>query len=287
MITAPGVYELSMEEYQADPCLEPSLSRGVIKNLLYRSPAHAKHEHPRLNPIYKDEQNSKFDVGTVAHALLLQGEDGVEVIDADDWRTKAAKEQRDKAREDGKTPLLLHQYESVGEMVKSAEVQIASCKDLGAILLCVDGKPEQSYIWSEDVWIRTRPDWISNDFKIVLDYKTTEASANPEDYARIIISNGLDIQAALYSRGVKAIHGVDPKFIFVVQEVAEPYLCSFISLSPQFLNMANQKCDYGIFLFKKCLSEDEWPAYPNRVCYLEPPAWALNSWEVRAAEVGI
>ena len=40
---------------------------------------------------------------------MLEGrdfEDVVEIVYADDWRTKAAKEQRDQAREQGKVALL-------------------------------------------------------------------------------------------------------------------------------------------------------------------------------------
>lgn len=289
MINESGVYKLSQEEYHADPCEIPSLSRGVIKDLLFKSPAHAKFNHPKLNSDFKaDDGGGKFDVGTASHALLLESADSIAIIEADDWRTKAAKEEREVARKAGQTPLLRHQFDEASKRVEVAKLQISNCLELGIFDLKDSGTAELSYIWKEDkAWLRARPDWVSNDKKLIIDYKTTEASANPEDFVRIAISTGLDIQAFLYSRGVRTIEGTDPKFIIVVQEAYEPFLCSFISFSPQFMDMGKQKVDYGIFQWNKCMGSGEWPGYPSRICWIEPPAWALSAWESIGEKIGI
>ncbi len=288
MIDKPGCYKFSLDEYHRDPCIRPSLSRSVISDLIYKTPCHTHLNHPRLNPNYKeDDGNGKFDIGTAAHALLLEGVDNMAVIEADDWRTKVAKEARDLARKEGKTPLLKKQYAQVKVMVDEAIRQIYGCKELGIDNLSLDGDAELSYLWfEEDTWFKVRPDWISKDRKIILDYKTTDGSANPSDLARHIVSLGYDIQNALYVRGVKAVEGTEPKMIFVFQETEEPYLCSFVGLPPGFLEMAKSKIDYGIFLWRECMTTNKWPAYPNRVCWVEPPAWVLASWELKAQEIG-
>ena len=286
-IHVPGSYFISPERYHADPCPVPSLSRSAIKSLLFQSPAHVKEGHPRLNINYQSENNGKFDMGTACHALLLEGIDNIAVIEAEDWRGKAAKEARDEAYLKGKTPLLLHQYESALIMVQSAEKQIAACPELKIKNLRVDGDSELTYIWQEEeTYLRVRPDWISKDRKLILDYKTTAASANPEEWGKTGLGSGCDIQEALYKRGVKAIEGKEPKFIFVVQEIYAPYLCSFIGLPPQFSEMGTQKVEYGKYLWQKCISSREWPGYPNRVAWIEPPAWALASWDQRAQNIG-
>ncbi len=288
MIDKPGIYKIPSEEYHADPCPVPSLSRSIIGDLIYKTPCHARLNHPRLNPNYKeDDGNGKFDVGIASHALLLEGVANITVIEAEDWRTKVAKEARELARKDGKTPLLKRQYEQVKIMVDEAICQIYECKELHINSLPLDGDAELSYFWQEeDVWLKVRPDWISKDRKIMLDYKTTDGSANPSDLARHIVSLGYDIQAALYIRGVKAVEEIESKFIFVFQETEEPYLCSFVGLPPEFIEMAKSKVDYGVFLWKECLSKNKWPAYPNRVAWVQTPAWALASWELRAQEIG-
>lgn len=289
MIEVPGVYKLTSEEYHKDPTVEPLLSRSVIKDLLFRSPAHAWFNHPRLNPHFKsDDGAGKFDVGLVSHDLLLEGLDRCCIIDAEDWRTKVAKEAREITRLEGKIPLLKYQYEEALVMVKAAEEQIYACKELKVTNLKTDGDSELSYIWEEEgLWLKVRPDWISKDRTLIVDYKSTGASANPSDLARHIISMGYDIQNALYVRGVKAIEKTNPAFIFIFQETDEPYLCSFVGLPPDFLAMANQKVDYGIFLWGNCLSKNEWPGYPNKVAWINTPPWALASWEYKAQEISI
>jgi len=288
VIETPGVYKISSEEYQKDPVIEPSLSRSIIKNLIYDTPAHAWLNHPRLNPDYQDKENEKFDLGTAAHSLLLEGDDNLIIIEADDWRTKAAKELRDQARENGKTPLLTSQYEETLIMVNVAELQIIKCSELGITNLQTDGDIELSYIWQEnETWLRVRPDWISKDRKLIIDYKTTGASANPQDIARHIVAMGYDIQAAFYCRGVKAIEGIEPKFVFFFQETYEPYFCSFIGLPPQFIEMGKQKVEYGIWLWGECISSGKWTGYPQKVCWIDSPAWALAAWDNRAMELGI
>jgi len=53
----------------------PSLSRSVAHILLTQTPYHAWLAHPRLNPDYMPDEDSKFDIGTATHAMLLEGVD--------------------------------------------------------------------------------------------------------------------------------------------------------------------------------------------------------------------
>ena len=288
MINVPGVYNISSEEYHADPCEVPSLSRSVIKDLIYRSPRYAWFNHPRLNISPKPEERvEKFDIGQATHALLLEGSDCATLIDGDDWRKKEAREARDKARQDGKIPLLLDQYEKVTKMVRVAEKTIFDCNELQIGSLKLQGDPELSYVWcEEETWLKVRPDWISHDRQLIFDYKTTMISVNPNDLARHIITMGYTIQAALYIRGVMAVEGTEPKFLFLFQEVSEPYLCSLVALSPELMEMGKQQVEYGIFLWQECMRLNQWPGYPSRVCYIDAPPWALTAWESRASETG-
>jgi len=288
-IETPGHYEIPMEVYHSDPAPEPSLSRSTIKDLITRSAAHAWYNSPRLNPDYQpDEGAGKFDVGTASHSILLQGIDNVAVIEADDWRTKAAKEARDEARKNGKTPLLAYQHEKVKKCVQRAEAQLCGCPELGIKNLKEDGDSELSLFWKEEsTWCRCRPDFISADRKLLLDIKFTELSVNPISLDRHIINMGYSIQAAFYVRGAKAIFGIEPKFILIFCEIQEPYICSFVGLTPGFMDFGKQQTEFGKFLWEKCLRNNDWPAYENRVHYLEPPAWAITAWEEKSGELGL
>jgi hypothetical protein len=283
-----GVFKMDLKTYHADPAPEPSLGRSTIKDLLFKSPAHAKFNHPRLNPFFKEEEKERFDLGSAAHALLLEGEEGIAILDFDDWRTKDSKAAREEARKDGLIPLLRKQYLESKAMVVVAEKSLMECPELGISNLREMGDSELSYVWQDGgIWFKVRPDWITKDRKLIVDYKTTDMSANPDDFSRNVISNGLDIQADLYSRGVEAIDGTRPKFVFLVQETYEPFLCSFIALPPQFMEMAKQKVDYGIFLWKKCMDSGEWPGYPNQVAWIDLPGWALAAWDYKAQNIGV
>ncbi|MBZ4284016.1 hypothetical protein LAJ55_14510, partial [Streptococcus pneumoniae] len=80
--------------------------------------------HPRLNPEYKADDHKDYDVGSAAHALLLEGLRPFEIISAKDFRTDAAKAARDAAYAAGKIPLLEKQLAPIEEMIIAARRQI-------------------------------------------------------------------------------------------------------------------------------------------------------------------
>jgi hypothetical protein len=69
----------------------PAVAVGVDREPDLREVAGARaRAHPKLNPQLERREDEKFDIGTAAHAIILEGFAAVEVIDAPDWRTKAA-----------------------------------------------------------------------------------------------------------------------------------------------------------------------------------------------------
>ena len=140
----PGIYTMTAEDYHADKIASrPSLSASMAHLLCTSSPAHAWVAHPKLNPAFERHEEEKFDVGTVAHALLLQGEDVAVVVDAPDWRTNAAKEERDAARAAGQIPLLAKHWDAVRAMVAATRQQLDKIDTTPALF--TDGKPEVTY----------------------------------------------------------------------------------------------------------------------------------------------
>lgn len=280
----PGVYRMDSASYHKDPCLAPSLSSGTARTLLAQSPMHAWTAHPRLNPNYEAEEKESFDLGAAAHALLLEGEDRMVVLPYDDYRKKEAKEARDYARFEGKHPILEAKYPAVRAMREVALQKIAACTDLSGLTLA-DGKAEETIIWEEDgAWCRARPDWMSTERDVILDYKTTAASAEPDAWTRTMVGLGGDIQGAFYLRGNAATGGMpsdDAKFIFIVQEIEPPYACSLIGLSPPFVALGTGRVREAIDTWRQCMKTNRWPAYPNRICWVEPPAWHMAKFMER------
>lgn len=276
----PGIYELGSEMYHADPCETPSLSASVANILLQRSPAHARAAHPKLNPAFARTEEQKFDIGTVAHALLLQGIEIAEVLAFPDYKTNAAKEARDLARSHRRVPLLSKHAHDVTEMVVAVKEQLAALEL--APPLFTDGQPEQTLVWEEaGVPCRARLDWLRDDHTAIDDLKTTSRSANPETWCRSTLWGiGADVQAAFYLRGITAVTGtfVPPAFRWAVAETSPPYAVSVVSLSPAALELANAKVDWALATWKRCLETDCWPGYPTEVAYAEPLPWMEAAW---------
>lgn len=273
-----GIHTIDAATYLADPCPEPSLSATIAKRLCLDSPLHAWYEHPRLSPSPIEEDRDGFDIGTAAHALLLEQRQSVVIVDRPDWRTKEAREARITARAAGQIPLLKRQWADVQAMTACARTQLAAHTDGGDAMFTV-GQPEQTLIWREaDVWCRARLDWLRPGH--IDDYKTTSASANPETWTRTLFGAGHDIQAAWYLRGLKALTGFDATFRFAVQECTPPYALSVIGLGPDALTLAEKKILFALEIWRASLASNEWQGYPRRTCWASLPmaheAWWLE-----------
>lgn len=263
---------MSAEAYHADPAPQPSLSSSIAKILLEQSPRHAWLAHPRLNPNYVAEEDSRFDLGTAAHAMLLERDASRIVwVPADDWRTKTAKEMRDASRAEGKLPLLVKYQPALEAMVKEARSAVAA-SELGDIL--DTGAAEQTVVWEENgIYCRARLDLISADRGIIVDYKTTE-DARPETFIRQIGRMGYDVQAELYVRGLASV-SASSVFVFLAQEINAPYACSLVALSNAYREVGQAKVERAINLWRYCVTRNEWPGYSSAIHYAEPSAWQL------------
>jgi hypothetical protein len=256
----------------------PSLSASLAHVLVTRSPLHAWVQHPRLNPDFVATDEAKFDVGTVCHSLLLDNSRQVAIIDADDWRSKAAQAARDEARAAGKTPLLRQQWNSVETLVRAIGDQLGSHHAEPPLL--EDGKPERTLVWEEDgVACRARLDWLRDDLAAVDDLKTTGRSARQDEFSRNLYSLGYDLKAAWYLRGVEAVTGERPAFRWIVAETSPPYAVSVVTATPEVLEVGAAKCEYALALWRECMATDDWPAYVPFVSpAAPPPPWERSRW---------
>ncbi len=273
------VDEKSAQRGSADADGTPALSASIAHLIVNKSALHAWTAHPRLNPRYQPTESAEFDYGRAAHKVLLEGEDAsIMVIEADDWRKKEAKALRDQARADRKIPILARQMNRVRAMVKVARDYLFASELSG---LMDDGEPEHSIKWEETTALcRARLDWISGDRKIVMDYKTT-TSAKPESFIGQAIGYGYAMQEAFYRRGVKAVYGQEPRFVFLLQEKELPYACSLVAFDPAMQEMGDRQAEYAISLWRHAMQTGKWHGYTSRVAYIEPPVW----YAARAEEI--
>lgn len=279
-ITQPGIYTLAADVYHSDPAPEPSLSGSVAVPLVHRSPRHAWWAHPRLNAEAESKSSDRMDLGTVAHALLLGAGGEVEVIEADNYTTKAAREARDTARAAGKTPVLTGAYEQAEAMAERAREFMGH-----AVLGWQDGKPEQSMFWREgEAWCRGMMDWLMNDRLMVIDYKTTGTSARPDDVERHLFDMNYHLKAAFYERGLNVLHPEGTgrrKFVFLFQETDAPYECSLVTLSEGAMMIGRKQATYAIRRWQQCMRSGVWPGYGLSWHTASPPPWIEQRWLAR------
>ena len=277
----PGVYDIAEADYHADPCPEPSLSSSIGHKLISRSPRHAWTAHPRLNPDHEPAHKKAFDFGHAAHKLVLGKGADIEVIEAKNYQTNAAKALRDDCYKAGLIPILAHDYERAQAMAAACERQLEA---FGSSLGDPD-KAERTLVWQEgDVWCRARVDYFEHDehCAIITDYKTSSGSAHPDAVAQRLYETGGDFQANFYTRGAMALSfgGYDhAEFRFIVQENDPPYALTVIALDGQAWEMASARVDEALRLWTHCLEHDDWPGYPDRVCYIEAPVGHRIRWD--------
>lgn len=273
MILGPGLhFDIPHSVYHADPCEFPSLSSHQAGVGLTKSWLHVQANNPRLGGRERSESSDAMDSGSLLHMLVLGSGPEIVTIEADDWRTKAAKEKRDEAKASGKLPILAHKIEPAREaaarMRASFPVRLAGCQT------------EATGIWqSGETWCRMRADaWCEPELTIV-DLKTTE-DANSAASGNYVVRFGIDLQAAAYLDGVQSIfpqHAGRVKFLLHFCEPVAPFAFVTAELSGELLALGKSKWDRAKTRWASCLATGIWPGpcmiSPRRI---EAPAWAMS-----------
>lgn len=286
-ITEPGVYNISSAEYHSDPVVEPSLSASLAWELLNRSPLHCFTKSPRLNPDYVHEEKAIFDLGSAAHNMVLRQDywrEEIRVVDAPDWRTKAARADRDAAHDAGQYPLLRDQYDAIQAMVTVLEQHPHASKAFR------DGKPEQTLLCRDasGVWMRCRPDYTPPTHPTTMawpDYKTTTDARVGRWDARFIRDYGGALRAAHYEHCILAVTGIRPRLYYVVQEVMPPFAIRVVVVegNSEFMRIGRAMLKRAIRTWAECLKTNTWPSY-ELITEIAMPAWAETSLAIDYAD---
>lgn len=303
-VTVPGLYQLSEEEYHADPCPLPSLSRSIGQMMIYQSPRHAWTAHPRLNPNIKvDESRNerRTDIGSGAHAKLLKQPIGIVHIDADDYKKKDSQAKRKEAYANGMIPLLKPDFQIVQDMIARAEDELAH-NELAVIRALVDDSlsvgvayNEVTVCWLDKLgghWCRARIDRLVIEERrlTIIDYKTTEMSAAPDDVAKAIFNNAYDLQDGFYRRGIRHLlpqidrHELTLDFLFMVQEQNPPHEITVARIDAAGRMIGEKKASAAVALWDRHIKSGEWPGYPTEIKSADMPAWTETRWIAREIE---
>ncbi|MFE7799058.1 PD-(D/E)XK nuclease-like domain-containing protein [Nocardia sp. NPDC057440] len=221
------------------------------------------------------EEKDYFDVGHAAHSLVLGVGAPIHEVRHDDWRSKAAKEERAECYDDGLTPLLTVDYQAVRAMAAAVRSH-----PLAAALLA-HGVAEQSGYHRDpgtDVMLRFRPDWITetrDGRRLIVDYKTSR-SADPRLFVASAAKFGYHQQHPWYTEGLQAVLELEyePDLLFIVQDKNPPYLVSVVGLEGHDIERGRDLNRRAIDIYAECVATGEWPGHPNEIHYLSLPKWS-------------
>lgn len=286
VVTQPGVYALTPEQYHLDPVRGGSLSVSGARKLLPPSvPALFKYdrEHRSSRPL-----NPVFNLGHGAHRVVLGAGSDLELIDAADYHTKAAQHTRDAAYAEGRIPVLPREMEQIQAM----HAAVRENPTAAALFDPERGRPEQCLFWIDPetgVMRRAMLDWLQNTIPgrrvIVGDYKTAD-QVDKASVEKSMVNYGYGMQAPWYLDGVEALGlspDYEPAFVFVFQMKKPPYLVATYQPDPDVLYWGRLQNRKAIALYQACVVDGYWPDYAdNGVISVGLPGWA--KWALRNGE---
>lgn len=258
---------MSDTEYHASS----AIGSTSLKTLAKYPPAMYRHMADNPQP-----HKAAFDIGHAAHALILEGnQEAFEAVDADSWRTKAAKEAADDIRARGKAPLLMVDAEKVYEMRDAVMLHPVAGE------LFIDHAPELSFFTElHGVPVKARADAVNG--TTVVDLKTTSADLN--DIARTVNNFGYYIQEAHYTDVIRECGQVVDDFVFVFVSTQAPHMVRVIRLDEAAVDLGREHATTALLTYKECSETGRWPGY-EAIDTVDLPAWVYYQEENEETEM--
>lgn len=258
--------DISNEDYHAD---RSCVSTNGLKVIL-RSPAHFQDYLSRPR-----KQTPALAFGSAIHARLLEPERfAAEYVTAPHLDKRSKEWKAFEEANAGKRILTAEQ----AEILDGLAAQVG--RHTSASTLIRGGLKEHTIVWQDEesqVWLKIRPDCFSLDFEtgICLDPKSTE-DASERAFARDCVNYDYDLQAAVYSEGLRIAFGREFEFAFLALEKSSPYGVKLYGAPPAMLARGRRRMREALATLKQCRDTNSWPCYQPDGGYemLEWPRWA-------------
>lgn len=277
----PGVHRITLAEYLADPCPEPSLSAGIAAMLAKYSAAHAFAAHPRLGAAPSEHTEPQWK-GSLLHNLVLENGDRVVPIEADaldvngNMTTKAAKAARDDALALGLLPCPRPKLDDAQMCADAIRARIDDCGfDLDTFGI------EHTLVWERDgTWFRARPDAIriDGDGVTMLDLKTTTDSS-PDAIAGSMTEYSYEVSHAHYVSGAETLwpeHAGRVRMVYLFAEKDPPYVLTPAVPDGAMAELGQRRYTRAVERWRGCLATGVWPGYSTTPVQLTPRTWELQ-----------
>ena len=280
MTLEPGMYDDCPHDlYHADPAPGPSLSGSVAVTLSAETPRHAFYQHVRLgkSKAPADNETKIMDFGSICHLLILGKGQEFEIGEFENFKTKAAQEFRDHARDQGKIPVLRPTYDNAQKLRDECFNWLG---EYGLAAEWADGKSEVTCIWHPEagLYARCRVDRLTLGVSqtTIFDLKIS-GSADPAFAARNIYDMGYDIKACHLAAGVTAAHPESvgrTRVIYVYVENKFPFLCTPVQMDGMYQAIGQTRYDRALKRWGEGIRNGKWPSYAAGIVRLEAPKYA-------------
>lgn len=285
--------DMPLDHYFADPAPGEwgSLNSSNIPIIRNRSPLHFAHRAPVVAAkldleMADDAPNAAMRLGQIVHRLALGKGKDYDIIDANDFRTNAAKEARDTALANGRMCILRKD-------LADAQMQAARLKEhLNELFFGEEYQTEVAVLWEEEtpfgvVQCRALVDAWCPVLRHGCDLKaTTDASTGHATRRMADDKAGYDIQNAWYRRGLqKCLGDMRPlQFSTLFGETKPPYGSQSFQLDEMWHTSAWDECQIALRLFAQCCDQGRWPGYPRSSRRLTPPGWLITKRMINELE---
>jgi len=253
----------------------PAISKSHLDQVA-RSPLHyfAAFLDPARQP---REATPAMTIGSAVHTHVLE-------LDQWDARYVTAPEGIDRRTKMGKAEWEVFTTASTGRTVLTkgdADLVMRMGRSVfghpaAAMLLGLPGKAETTHMWTDaatGLQCKCRPDWLTDDGRIMVDVKTTE-NASPREFARSIATWRYHVQAAWYLDGIEQSTGTRPEqFLFAVVEKKAPFACAVYAADAEMIAAGAKAAARDLEVLATCKAADAWPGYSDQIEPISLPAW--------------
>jgi exodeoxyribonuclease VIII len=213
-----------------------------------------------------------MNLGTALHLAVLEPQmfwEQVAVRPAIDRRTKAGKAAAEEFEAEHAGKLILSEEDAA--RVEAMATAIHAHK-AAHFLLEQPGHREASYTWTDTnygIACKCRPDWHSEDRRLVVDLKTTQDCSRRE-FTRSIAKFGYHLQAAWNTSALGA-----EQFLIIAVESQRPYAVAVYPVAAEALAAGARRIDRALESLAQCRATGIWPG-PEGSLIAEPitlPGW--------------
>jgi len=230
------------------------------------------------------EKTPAMEFGTAFHDVVLNGKEFIEIPRFSGLTKDGKESSRSKEAIEAKKAFLAQVPEGV--IAVSADDADRLYSMIGALkrrpevdALLSNGNAETSMVFSDPstgLKMKIKPDYLSGDYKTLVDLKTTKR-ADRVSMGRTIFDLRYDFQLYMYARGIEIVTGVMPERIIVIAvENEAPYEVGIYQFQPHDLFIAQSDFKKATETLVSCIKANEFPMAQQVIETVYVPQWWVN-----------